>query len=190
MAQSEIEGHVIAVGQPYSDIKDCPVEGSSLFYRDGRLEILMVLNNIRPSELESFGGPVEIALQPEGNILFFNFRMGEALLWQECPFSWWMTAEEERMPPENMPPHLGMPLYMFLVDGKSGIVQKMRVMALGSEFSNHIARLIRIQMQSPITPEDFHREKDHIYSLYPDIGMIAMRAVQRGDYCWKTGEDG
>lgn len=160
-------------------------DGNLLEYNnhDG-LTLYVIMNN--PTEEEkksvSMAGDFEIAFTYLRGCGFVSLKFG-SLPWGDCVFEPRLYGEELEFPDLEKEPAKGLGLYIMLIDSaKGGLVEGLRVVGLGREFSFKFIDWCKKQMSLPFNKEQHNRSIDAVFSLYDTKAL-----VKQSSFRWKLG---
>jgi len=125
-------------------------------------------------------GPAEFALIVETQVIVLAYRFGEAIPWNDVPYSWHLQLEERRAIPAVVPsPEARSLLWITLVGARDGIIHAQRGMTLAPPFTRTLHQAIRAQAMNAFDPEECTRAISSIYLKYPGTVDRLTRAAVR-----------
>jgi hypothetical protein len=176
--------HKIQVGQPLVAGKTHWPECVEFNLYDNSLELRLFFG--RPSKAEIRGvqdGACSFGFLTSGDVLFFLYRFA-GVSWSDVPYSWHLVPPERRVFPAM--PDTGETrglLQVILIDAETGIVQALRAVTLGRDFTRLFLRAIRAQASmSWCGQAEYDRQLAAVYQRYPttDKLLAAARAQTNG----------
>lgn len=159
---------ILEVGKLYHPDRARWPEGGQFNYRGGQYELLLFYG--QPTTREQYDiqrGDYSFAVLVEGDIVIFLYRFG-GQNWADCPYSYWMAPEVERVPPAEVFP--GSPLLQVaLIDAEDGKVQALRAITLHESAARKLHKAIFLQSQnSPLSRADYDRQVNALYQHSTD----------------------
>lgn len=169
---------VFAVGELYSPNRTTWPEGGQYHYAKGEHHLHLFFRDPSDIEIEAVkGGPTEFALAVEQDIICLLYHF-EPIPWSDSPYSWHMVAADQRTLPEDVPAGMGALLTIVLTDATSGIVQAIRAVGLGTEFTNKLHKAIREQAERSFDQARYDDQLNRLFVKYP-THMLLTRAIAR-----------
>lgn len=165
------------VGKIYHPGKTRWQEGTDFNYRANSLELRMFFSNLTHSDIRAMrGGRCTFAFAVIEGIIFFLFEFGRACPLSDNSYSIHLVPETER----TLPPVLAageMPLlYIVLVRAETGIIEALRVISLGHNFSKALFDAIREQAARPFNHAEHDRKLAAVYARYPTAESLLRLA--------------
>ncbi len=125
-------------------------------------------------------GPAEFALIVEQPVLVLAYRFGEAIRWEDTPYSWHLQPESRRVvPAAAVAPEARALLWITLVGSDDGIIHAQRGMTLSPPFTRALHDAIRAQAFRPFDPCACTAAIANLYLSHPDPLDRLERAVAR-----------
>lgn len=176
----------LEVGEPFKPGIIYWPESTMAEYRKDGLWIILFFNRITKKEMKNFiKGDVQLALYQSGPIIFILAEITGCLSWSDIPYTIHMVKDEAK--PEILSKIIfkegqGIPVYLVLVEGNSGIVKAMRMIRAETEFSNTMVDLTRRQALSLFNQSDYD---DHLRYIQQEKSAEDMLEEAKGRFLHK-----
>jgi hypothetical protein len=133
--------------------REWPV-GAEFAFGPGGHELTVFRPAVAPGLVDAVSrGPAEFALIVEPPVLVLAFHFGEAMRWEEAPYSWHLQPEFRRVvPAAAVVPGARALLWITLVGADDGIIHAQRGMTLSPPFTQALHDAIRAQALRPFDP--------------------------------------
>jgi hypothetical protein len=142
---------VFRIGGPYFTRQAPPYsEGVEFNYRDDAFTLVFSFSNFSARELEDLTGECEFGAYVEDGILFFLYRFGKSWLWSDCPYNWWLVADEDRTLPSTFSEQTRILLHVFVVNAKTNTILQMRMVSIPPSVTDKIVKAIVAQTEDYI----------------------------------------
>lgn len=156
----------LEVGKPFKEgIRYWP-ESTLAEYRKDGLWVMLFFNGITKKEMKSFiKGDVQLALYQSGPIIFILANITGCLSWSDIPYTIHMVKDKVKpdiLSKISFEEGQGIPVYLVLVEGNSGIVKAMRMIGAETEFSNTLVDLTRRQALSLFNQKEYDNHLRYI----------------------------
>ena len=159
-------------------------EGAMYLYHMDIHQVLIFLSKIRPYEQQAFvRGVAHFGLYVDGDVITLLFKMdgpdGRGIDWHEAPYSWHLVPREARtLPPspEAISEGAGVPVFIFLIDASTGILQALRTVSLSNEFARKLCEAIRQQTSRPFNQQKYMRQVMSLRQRFPSPLDLANKA--------------
>lgn len=157
-------------------------EGAEYNCRKGQHELRLCF--ARPSDVEVAAvgrGESEFGLLVQGEVFFFLYKFGSGadFPWSDAPFQLHLLPAAERVvPPVELPPEKCAALTVILIDAATGIIQALRYVALGHDFSVALHRAIAAQAAAPFDPRTLDAAIAAAYGRYEHSEEMAAQAIR------------
>lgn len=168
--------HKYEVGGYFFGSKMRLQEGIRMGYDDSGLYLLVCLDRLTEKEINKLRiGKAEFALYENSGILFFLVKIPGVLNWSDAPFHI-RLYEDGRSVPE-IPEGAGLALTIYGIEATNGKTKSMRLIGLGTKFSQELARIIKNQqMGLQIDKQKYDQQLETIYGMYT-CEMMVQRAI-------------
>jgi hypothetical protein len=163
---------ILSVGHPYLKGKTAWPQAMTYQYERSGHILRIFLRTPSPEEVEAiWQGPAHFGLFTEGHVIFLCFRFytqANALTYYgEAPFSIHLVPEDYHKSPDlDFPPGVGAALSIILVNAENGLVEALRVLALGHKFSKRLHRAIREQERRPFNQAAYEQQLKRLFGRY------------------------
>jgi hypothetical protein len=125
-------------------------------------------------------GPAEFALIVEQPVIVLAYRFGDAIPWDDTPYSWHLQPEFRRVVPAAVvAPEARVLLWITLVGADDGIIHAQRGMTLSPPFTRALHDAIRTQAVRPFDPCECTSAVSNLYLTRPDMSDRLEVAVAR-----------
>jgi hypothetical protein len=142
---------VYRVGEPfYRGRRNWPVGAEFAFGPAGH-ELTLFHPRIATDLIDEVRrGPAEFALIVRQPVIVLAYRFGDAIPWQDAPYSWHLQPEFRRVVPAAVvAPEARALLWITLVGADDGIIHAQRGMTLSPPFTRALHDAIRTQAMRP-----------------------------------------
>lgn len=156
-------------------------EGTAYQYRNGEHELAVSVDGVSPGHARAVvEDEAEFALLVEGEMLVFLSRFGEAIPWS-ASFYWWhfLPRREQRLPPTGPGQESRAPLFVTLVDARTGLVQATRCATLSLDFTRALHDAILEQARTTFDASSEKRTLARLMRRYATPGAMAAAARVR-----------
>jgi hypothetical protein len=165
------------VGLPYHRGKTRWEDATDFNYRSGVLELRLFFSQLSNHDIRAIkNGPCTFAITVLDDILFFLFEFGQACPWSDNSYSIHLVSEDERTIPPELQPGEGALLTIILVSSEDGIIQALRQIWLGHDFSQALYNAIREQARKPFDASLHDKRIARIYQRYPSTQALLQRS--------------
>jgi hypothetical protein len=171
----------VHVGHLYEKGRTKRSEGTSYHYRDGEHELAVFVDGVgRPHIRAVAEDEAEFALLVEGEMLVFLSRFGEAIPWS-ASYYWWHLIPRgvQKLPPTGPGQESRAPLYVTLVDAKTGLVHATRCTTLSLDFTRALHDAILEQARTPFDASSEKRALTRLTKRHATPGAMAAAARVR-----------
>lgn len=149
-----------AVGQLYAAPRTTWPEGMHARVSPDGIELALFWASPAAQEIAMLHTqPIEMRLLSDTHAMMFLLRFGRGY-WQEAPYSVHRVPPGLRGAPPDPGPGYGWPLYVVLVDARTGIVQGLRMIALSRRFSCAVLHAFEKQVALP-ADDTLHIQQVH-----------------------------
>lgn len=182
----ENEFGYIAVGERLRYLNNC--DNKVAISMDNILYVFVCLRNITPREIELCNnGSFEIGLLEVDGVLFITFHQDNVLK-AETAFNANLCDRSSFDNLEPFPEGVGYGCTIVGIDSMTGIVKSLRVVGLGTEFSNGLKKYIKKQLaDESFDAEEFKYKSSH--ALF-EQSSDEMHKNQKYVYRHKAREEG
>jgi hypothetical protein len=144
-------------------------EGSQFAYSPGGLELTLFQSNIcRETVSDVRMGEVELALIVELPLIVLAYRFGDAISWDDVPYSWHLQPASWRVVPSlASSPEARALLWITLVGADDGIIHAQRGVTLSPGFTRSLHHAIRAQALMPFDPDGCTNAISKVFLEYP-----------------------
>jgi hypothetical protein len=144
-------------------------EGAEFAYSPGGLELTLFHSEMNEEVVhEVRRGQVELALIVELPLIVLAYRFGEAISWNDVPYSWHLQPASWRIVPStDRSPEARALLWLTLVDAEDGVIQAQRGVTLSPGFTRSLQDAIRAQALMPFDPDECTAAISKIFLSYP-----------------------
>lgn len=151
-------------------------EGIRMGYDDSGLYLLVCLDRLTEKEIDKLRiGKAEFALYENSDILFLLARIPGVLSWSDAPFHIGLYGDGRSVP--EVPEGSGLALTVYGVDATNGKIKSMRLIGLGTKFSQEVVRIMKKQQMEPqIDRQEYNQQLEAIYGMYT-CEMMVERAI-------------
>jgi hypothetical protein len=123
-------------------------------------------------------GECSFSLVISGEVLFFLYRFA-GIPWSDALYSWHLVPEERRVLPSAQDTDQARGLMqIILTDADTGIVQALRAVTLGVDFTRLLLGAIRVQAATPWCGRaEYDRQLAAVYRRYPTTDKLLVAAA-------------
>lgn len=177
--------HLYQVGKLYHPGRRQWPERIVYEFRGGGHELLLFLASPSSREIEAVrSGETEfgIILDPPVIVVLSRFSLqGKPVSTSDSPYSWWLSAEEERALPNPEPTEAErIVLSVTLIDAATGIIKVLRALTLSPEFSRLLHQAIRDQAATPYPGNAVYAAAlDRLYRRYGSPESMLAKSLVR-----------
>jgi hypothetical protein len=166
------------VGKLYHPERTRWEERGEYSYRANSHELRMFFSRLTPQDVRAIrNGKCTFAVAPIEDIVFFCYEFGRACPWSDAPYTIHAVKPEERTLPPELSASSRAPLSIILVAAETGIIQALRQISLGHDFSMALHTAIREQAMRPFKPASYDRQLEQAYKQYPTTSDLLKRSV-------------
>ena len=157
-------------------------DGPLFTYRTDGLRLIIGATAPTTAEIAAVqGSACEFALASEEDVIFFLYRFAPALPWSDCPYSWHLVDEPDRVridaPPDAADHAL---LAVTLVDANTGIVRALRLTTCSPALTLALHRAVIAQAGRIFAGRAVHAERvRRLYARFPTPEALLPRAIAR-----------
>ncbi len=154
-----------------------PKNGGMFDFDKERCALTMFLET--PSELEIYNftqARAHFGLYLHGPVVFLLSRFG-CLPMCAAPYSVRLVSRDLRGLPQDYEPGKEFRLQFLLVDSATNIIEGLRVMALGPEFSQALAKAVATQMNKPCPRSEYEQAISNAYAQHPTAESMLEQAL-------------
>lgn len=174
----------LSVGKVYPDMKTGQ-DGYVMEWDEfSGLSLYCFMCNMRPEEVVQFDAdnPFEIAFTVIEDVCFFAVKFG-GLMWGDCPFSpaIYKAAGREKHFPLLLEAGVGLAVNVLVYDTLTGVLENIRLVGLGHEFSQKWLDWVREAERRPLSMAEYNNRIDRVYQKYSSED-IAQKAKREGLY--------
>lgn len=155
---------ILKVGELFNKNITKYVEGSKFDITDGGANLYIFFNNPSKDEIESCKrGNGTFKFVKLDSIIFFLAKLG-SIPFLDCPYSVHLSNNLTKIqyPEENE----GLNLTIYLINATNGILEVMRLISLGKDFSKELINTIKNQGNEIFNEQKYDLELDNIYRNY------------------------
>jgi hypothetical protein len=147
---------VYRVGELFHHDRQSWPARSRFSYSPGGLELTLFEREIRADMIEDVRrGESEFALLIEPPVIVLAYRFGQAIPWDDAPYTWHLQPADWRViPPTNHAPETRALLWVSLVGANDGIIHAQRGVALSPSFTLALHIAIRAQALTAFDPHE------------------------------------
>lgn len=151
-------------------------EGIRMGYDDSGLYLLVCLDRLTEKEINKLRiGKAEFALYENSDILFLLARIPGVLSWSDAPFHIGLYEDGRSVP--KIPEGAGLALTIYGIEATTGKIKSMRLVGLGTKFSQEVVRIMKKQQMEPqIDRPEYNQQLEAIYGMYT-CGMMVEQAI-------------
>lgn len=170
---------IYEVGKLYNPNRTSWPEVTQYNYIQGEHHLQLFLRQPDQSEIQAIkAGAAEFALVVEQGIIFLLYQFSP-MPWSDAPYTWHMVPAEQRTLPADVPAGQGALLTTMLIDAGTGIIQAIRAIGLGTDFSNTLHAAIREQAARPFDQARYDDQLNRTYARYATTELLLSRAQVR-----------
>lgn len=163
------------VGKLFDPKKTRYPEGVAFDFSNDGATLLIVFNSPLVREIEAIrDGKFQITLTEYRGILFILTKFGD-LQWMDSPYHVHLSRPFVFA---KLTEGMGYGLTIFLVDGATGILQVLRYIGLGHEFSHSFKSSVEKQRSDPFDHEKYRRNLDVVYRSHSTKDLLRMASVK------------
>ncbi len=158
------------VGEPFHrGRRDWPAGSEFAFGLAGH-ELTLFHPEIGPDLIDDVRrGPAEFGLIVRQPVIVLAYRFGDAIPWEDTPYSWHLQPEFRRLIPAAVgAPEARALLWITLVGAEDGIIHAQRGMTLSPPFTRALHDAIRTQAMRPFDPCACTSAISNLYLTRPD----------------------
>ncbi len=155
---------ILKVGELFNKDKTSYMEGCRFDIDSSGANLFIYLNNPTKDEIESCKkGKAIFKFIKLDSVIFFVAKLG-LLQTLDCPYNVHLSKKLSKIeyPGENM----GLKLNVYLINAANGILEAMRIIALGENFSRAFIDTIKEQGNTPFDLSQYRLEVNHNYAKY------------------------
>jgi hypothetical protein len=174
---------IYRVGEPLVRQRRNWPAGAEFAFGPGGHELTLFRRGIGPELIDDLcRGPAEFALIVEQPIIVLAYRFGDAIAWEDAPYSWHLQPEFRRVVPAAVvAPEARALIWITLVGADDGIIHAQRGMTLSPPFTRALHEAIRTQAMKPFNPCDCTAAISNLYLTHPDrldrLGIAVARTM-------------
>lgn len=135
--------------------------------------VFVLFNKPTKLELANFREdmPFEVTSCVFNDVIYMCFRFG-CMDWMDAPYSAHLSTKltSFQIPEDGY----GLPLNVCVVDTSDGTVKSLRVIGLGTEFSQNLITTVMENKMTPYNPANYQRSIDKTYDLYSSADISRM----------------
>lgn len=155
---------LLKVGELFDKNKTRYSEGCKFEINDTGANLYIYFNNPTNDEIESCKkGDITVKFLKMDSVIFFLAKIGTIPM-LDCPYSIHLSRNLTKIeyPEQNK----GLSLTIFLINASNGILEVMRVIGLGEDFSNNLIETIKEQGNEGINLSKYDEDLSNIYRKY------------------------
>ena len=160
-------------------------EGGQFGFSAGGVELTLFRSRIATNIVDEVRrGEVELALIVELPLIVVAYRFGEAIAWDDVPYSWHLQPASWRVVPAiDQSPHARALLWITLVSADDGIIQSQRGVTLSPSFTNSLRDAVRAQAMMPFDSDECTCAVSKVFLNYPTAidRLVLARARTMGN---------
>jgi hypothetical protein len=155
--------------------------GAQLSYSSSGLNLTLLHDDIREDVITAIHrGRAEFALIVDRPVIVFAYRFGDAIGWNDIPYSWHLQPDSRRaVPSSNQSSETRILLWVSLVGTDDGIIHAQRGVTLSPAFTSAIHHAIRDQAMMSLDPQECTSALSRIYLDHSDTVDRLPLAVAR-----------
>jgi hypothetical protein len=172
---------VYRVGEPFHPGHPEWPPGAEFAFGPAGCELTLFRRGITPAiEAAVRSGSAEFALIVQPSVIVLAYRFGDAIPWEDAPYSWHLQPEFRRLVPEAVvAPEARTLLWITLVGAEDGIILAQRGMTLAPAFTRELYDAVRLQAMRPFDPNDCTSAISSIYLTHRETTDRLAIAVAR-----------
>lgn len=151
------------------------------------LTLYMILNNPTEEEREnmSSNNGFEISVSIIEGVMFVQYKFG-CMPWSDCVFEPRLYSENLEFPDLDKNEKLGLALNILLINpAKGGLVEYLRVIGLGHNFSKSFIEQCNLLRLSPFNKDLHNMKVSRLMNQYDTRDIL-----DESKFRWKLGDDG
>jgi hypothetical protein len=160
---------VFRVGELFQSGRTNWPQGGQFTYSPGGLELTLFRTSMSAEVVNAVRqGEVELALITELPLIVLAYRFGDAISWDDVPYSWHLQPASWRVvPSRGHSPDTRVLLWITLVDVSSGLICAQRGVTLSPNFTRTLHEAIHDQALLPFDADECTSAVSRVFLQYP-----------------------